>query len=39
MREYVDMLKTLLAKHGQKHGHNFRVALAAYPMMEEEDGR
>jgi DNA-binding transcriptional ArsR family regulator len=36
MAEYVDLLKSLLAKHGQKEGQRFRVALAAYPELEEE---
>ena len=36
MAEYVDLLKTLLSKHGQKEGQSFRVALAAYPNLEEE---
>ena len=36
MTEYVDLLKSLLAKHGQKEGQRFRVALAAYPNPEEE---
>ncbi len=36
MTEFVDTLKSLLAKHGQKQGPRFRVALAAYPELEEE---
>ncbi len=36
MAELVDTLKSLLAKHGQKRGQRFRVALAAYPELEEE---
>jgi hypothetical protein len=36
MAEYVDTLKSLLAKHGQAEGERFRVALAAYPELEEE---
>ncbi len=36
MAELVDSLKSLLAKHGQKEGQRFRVALAAYPELEEE---
>ena len=34
--ELVESLKLLLAKHGQKDGPRFRVALAAYPEREEE---
>ena len=33
--EYVDTLKTLLAKHGDAEGERYRVALAAYPELEE----
>ncbi len=36
MAELVDTLKALLAKHGRKKGQRFRVALAAYPELEEE---
>jgi DNA-binding transcriptional ArsR family regulator len=36
MTELVDSLKSLLAKHGRKEGQSFRVALAAYPELEEE---
>ena len=36
MTEFVDTLKSPLAKHGQKEGQRFRVALAAYPELEEE---
>ena len=35
MAEYVDVLKTLLAKHGAGEGDAYRVALAAYPETEE----
>jgi DNA-binding transcriptional ArsR family regulator len=33
MAEFVDLLKSLLAKHGQNDGENFRVAVAAYPNL------
>ncbi len=36
MAEYVDTLKSLLAKHGKAQGTRFRVALAAYPELEED---
>jgi DNA-binding transcriptional ArsR family regulator len=36
MSEYVDSIKRLLAKHGHTKGDLYRVALAAYPQMEEE---
>ena len=36
MSELVESLKSLLAKHGRKDGQRFRVALAAYPELEEE---
>ena len=36
MTEFIDTVKALLAKHGQKDGQRFRVALAAYPELEEE---
>ena len=36
MAEYVDTLKSLLAKYGRSDGARFRVALAAYPVLEEE---
>jgi DNA-binding transcriptional ArsR family regulator len=36
MAELVDTLTSLLAKHGRKKGQRFRVALAAYPELEEE---
>jgi DNA-binding transcriptional ArsR family regulator len=36
MTELVAALKSLLAKHGRKEGQRFRVALAAYPELEEE---
>ncbi len=35
MTEYVDTVKTLLAKYGDSDGELFRVALAAYPEMEQ----
>ena len=35
MIEYVDTLKVLLAKHGDAEGERYRVALAAYPELEE----
>jgi DNA-binding transcriptional ArsR family regulator len=37
MSEFVDLLKSLLTKHGQKEGQSFRVALAAYPNQENEE--
>jgi DNA-binding transcriptional ArsR family regulator len=36
MSELLECLKTLLAKHGDAHGEPYRVALAAYPDLEEE---
>jgi DNA-binding transcriptional ArsR family regulator len=36
MAEYVGTLKSLLAKHGRDAGGRFRIALAAYPELEEE---
>lgn len=36
MKDLVGSLRKLLAKHGQKKGPVFRVALAAYPDLEEE---
>lgn len=36
MAEYVDTLKSLLAKYGDARGARFRVALAAYPELEDE---
>ncbi len=36
MTEFVETTKSLLAKHGQEQGQRFRVALAAYPELEEE---
>ena len=36
MTEYIDTLKSLLAKYGKARGSRFRVALAAYPEMEDE---
>jgi len=36
MRELVDVLRSLLAKHGQADGPRFRVALATYPGLEED---
>ncbi len=36
MAEFVDALKSLLAKHGQAQGQRFHVALATYPELEEE---
>lgn len=38
MKDYLDTLKTLLAKHGRGDGERFRVALAAYPELEDEHG-
>ena len=35
MTEYVETLQALLAKHGDSEGERFRVALAAYPELEE----
>ena len=35
LAEYVESLKSLLAKHGGSEGRLFRVALAAYPTPEE----
>ena len=34
MAEYVDSLKTLLAKYSDAKGKRFRIALAAYPELE-----
>lgn len=34
--EYVRSIEALLTKHGAGHGDRFRVALAAYPQLEEE---
>jgi DNA-binding transcriptional ArsR family regulator len=36
MVELVDAVKTLLTKHGTADGEPYRVALAAYPELEEE---
>ncbi len=36
MAEYVDTVKSLLAKYGHGEGPRFRVVLAAYPELEEE---
>lgn len=36
MAELVDTFNSLLAKHGAGQGQRFRVALAAYPELEEE---
>jgi len=36
MTEFVEIAKSLLAKHGQKQGQRFRVALAAYPEWAKE---
>jgi DNA-binding transcriptional ArsR family regulator len=36
MRELVDSLTSLLAKHGKAKGPRFRVALATYPRVKEE---
>lgn len=36
MSEYVDTLKSLLAKYGEGRGSRYRVALATYPELEEE---
>ena len=36
MADYVRTLESLLAKHGDAKGEPFRVALAAYPQMEDE---
>lgn len=36
MTELVEVLKSLLSKHGRKTGPRFRVALATYPEPEEE---
>lgn len=35
MAEYVDVLRSLLARHGHAEGARYRVALAAYPEVEE----
>ncbi len=35
MAEYVELVKALLARHGRGEGERFRVALAAYPELEE----
>ena len=37
MTELVESLKVLLRKHGREEGERFRVALAAYPELEEEE--
>lgn len=36
MAEYVEALKSLLAKYGKAQGTRFRVALAAYPELEDD---
>jgi DNA-binding transcriptional ArsR family regulator len=36
MREFVDLLKTLLAKYGDGEGQRYRVAFATYPQSEHE---
>ncbi|MDD9970291.1 MAG: helix-turn-helix domain-containing protein [Myxococcales bacterium] len=36
MANLVECLKNLLSKHGSAEGEPFRVALAAYPPLEEE---
>jgi len=35
LREYIDMLTALAAKHGAKRGNPYRVLFAAYPDPEE----
>jgi len=35
MKDYVDSLKALLARHGDAEGQPFHVAMAAYPESEE----
>jgi DNA-binding transcriptional ArsR family regulator len=39
MREYMQSLRALLAKHGAAHGEPFRVAVAAYAEPETEETR
>ena len=36
MAELVDALRSLLARHGRSDGQRFRIALAAYPDLEED---
>jgi DNA-binding transcriptional ArsR family regulator len=36
MEEYLALLGPLLEKHGAREGERFRVALAVYPLIEEE---
>lgn len=36
MAELVESLKTLLTRHGSVRGERFRIALAAYPQLEDE---
>jgi len=37
LAEYMENLGALLAKHGRAEGSRFRIALAAYPELEEEE--
>ena len=38
MREYLAAIGPLLKKYGRRRGHTYRVALAAYPDPEGDDG-